>query len=150
MDLLSNGVVLCLIVNKFMPNKCKIVESPVVFRRMENIEMFLRAAKEIGVPDEELFQSVDLVFPDRRNPKQVAICLYSLSRNIKNKYPNAKCKAIGPKLAAQNKRVFSQETLELGDKMLRIQTGSIKGTTQSGLGTGTRQITPKSGNERKI
>jgi len=143
MELLSSGVVLCSLINKFIPKKCNPVDSSVVFRRMENIEIFLKAAKEMGVPDEELFQSVDLAFPDRRNPKQVAICLYSLSRNIKEKFPGSKYRTIGPKLTKQNKRVFTQEQLELGEKMIRLQMGTNQRATQAGLGTGVRQITPE-------
>ncbi|KAI5192575.1 transgelin [Nematocida minor] len=145
MDLLADGLVLCNLINVFIPNKCMAKPSNIVFKRMENIDMFLRACKEIGVLDSELFQTVDLVNEEKRNPKQVAICLYSLSRNLKKKYPKSKFKVIGPKLAEQNKREFSAEQLEMGKKIISVQMGTNKGATQSGHGTGVRQITP--GNE---
>lgn len=145
MDLLSSGVVLCNLVNKFIPNKCRAADSPIVFKRMENIELFLRAAREIGVADQELFQSVDLVYPERRNPKQVCICLYALSRNLKKKFPKSKYRMIGPKLANSYIRNFTEEQLERGSQIISAQMGTNKGATQAGHGSGTRQITPTSG-----
>ncbi|OAG32859.1 hypothetical protein NEIG_01738 [Nematocida sp. ERTm5] len=142
MDLLADGMVLCNLINAFIPNKCKAKQSSIVFKKMENIDMFLRAAKEIGVLDSELFQTVDLVQEDRRNPKQVAICLYSLSRNLKRQFPNSKFKIIGPKLANPNIREFTQEQLDMGKKIISVQMGTNKGANQSGHGTGVRQITP--------
>ncbi|KAI5185815.1 transgelin [Nematocida homosporus] len=143
MELLTSGVVLCNVINKFMPKTCLAKESSIVFKRMENIEMFLKAAKSIGVLDSELFQTVDLVYPDKRNPKQVAICIYSLSRNLKKKFPGSKYKVIGPKLAEKQTRTFSEEQLEMGKRIISVQMGTNKGATQSGLGSGHRQITPE-------
>lgn len=142
MDLLSNGVVLCNIINKFIPKKCNPVNSVVVFKKMENIEMFLKCAREIGVMESELFQTVDLVYEEKRNAKQVAICLYSLSRNLKKKFPKSKYRMIGPKLADPNKRNFTEEQLDMGRRIIRVQMGVNTGATQSGHGTGNRQITP--------
>ncbi|EHY65732.1 transgelin [Nematocida ausubeli] len=142
MDLLADGIVLCDLINAFIPNKCKAKPSSIVFKRMENIDLFLRAAKEIGVLDSELFQTVDLVHEEKRNPKQVAICLYSLSRNLKKRFPNSKFKIIGPKLANPNVREFTPEQLEMGKKIISVQMGTNKGATQAGHGTGVRQITP--------
>jgi transgelin len=142
-SLIEDGVVLCKLINKFIPGKCPYTESPVVFKKMENIESFLRAAKEIGVMDTETFQTCDLVFPEKRNGKQVAICIYSLSRNLKKKFPKMKHKVIGPSLATQNIRNFSEEKLREGEKVISLQMGSNKGATQSGLGAGKRQIVYK-------
>ncbi|KAI5179633.1 transgelin [Nematocida sp. AWRm80] len=143
MDVLENGIILCNIINKFIPNKCSPVKSNLVFRKMENIEIFLKAAREIGVLESELFETIDLIDKEKQNPKQIAICLYSLSRNLKKKFPKSKYKVIGPVLAQQNKRVFTEEQLDMGNKIISIQMGSNKGATQAGLGTGNRQITPK-------
>ncbi|OAG29996.1 hypothetical protein NEDG_01543 [Nematocida displodere] len=142
MDLLGNGIVLCSIINKFIPKKCNPVDSTIVFKKMENVEQFLRAAREIGVLDTELFQTVDLVYLERRNPKQVCICLYSLSRNLKKMFPKSKFRGVGPTLASQNVRQFTQEQLDMGKRVISVQMGTNRGATQSGQGTGTRQITP--------
>lgn len=142
MDLLADGIVLCNLINAFIPKKCNPTKSNIIFKRMENIDIFLKACKEIGVFDTELFQSVDLIDETKRNPKQVEICLYSLSRNLKKMFPKSKFKVIGPKLANPNRRTFTQEQLEMGRRVMSIQTGTNKGATQSGHGTGVRQITP--------
>ncbi|KAH9386911.1 transgelin [Nematocida major] len=142
MDLLADGIVLCNLINAFIPKKCNPKPSNVVFKRMENIDQFLRAAREIGVLDSELFQTVDLVHEEKKNPKQVAICLYSLSRNLKKTFPKSKFKIIGPKLTDPNIREFTAEQLDMGKKIISVQMGTNKGATQSGHGTGVRQITP--------
>lgn len=142
MDFLADGVILCDLVNAFIPNKCIAKKSPIIFKKMENVDIFLRACKEIGVFDSELFRTVDLVDETKRNQKQVEICLYALSRNLKKKFPKSKFKIIGPKLADSNKRLFSKEQLEMGDRIIGIQMGTNKGATQAGHGTGVRQITP--------
>ncbi|KAI5192565.1 transgelin [Nematocida sp. AWRm77] len=142
MNLLESGVVLCNIINKYIPKKCTPIESSIVFKKMENIEMFLKSAREIGVLDSELFQTVDLVYENKRNPKQIAICLYSLSRNLKKQFPKKKYRIIGPKLAEGEQRHFTEEQLEMGQRVLRLQMGNNTGSSQSGHGTGDRQITP--------
>lgn len=139
-SLIEDGVVLCKLINKFIPKRCAYTESPVVFKKMENIESFLQAAKEIGVLDTETFQTCDLVFAEKRNEKQVAICLYSLSRNLKKKFPKTKHKVIGPNLSTQNIRNFSEEKLREGEKIISLQMGTNKGASQSGTGVGKRQI----------
>lgn len=142
LPLIEDGIVLCKIINKVIPNRCRYSESPILFKKMENIEHFLRGAKEIGVLESELFQTIDLCHVDKRNPKQVSICLYSLSRNIKKNFPKLRYKVIGPSLATKNIRNFTDQKLKEGDKIISLQMGSNKGATQSGLGVGKRQIVP--------
>lgn len=141
-SLIEDGVLLCKLINKLVPKKCKYVESSMVFKKMENVESFLRAAREIGVQESEVFQTSDLVFSERRNPKQVCICLYALSRNIKKEFPKLKYKVIGPALATKNVRNFSEEQLRKGEKIISLQMGTNKGATQAGIGIGKRQIAP--------
>lgn len=50
------------------------------FKCMENINAFLEAAKELGVPAQETFQTVDLW--ERQNLNSVVICLQSLGRKV--------------------------------------------------------------------
>lgn len=142
MDLLESGVVLCELINKYLPGKCSPKDSKIVFRKMENIEMFLSVAREVGVRDPELFQPVDLVYPDRRKPKQVAICLYALSRSLRFRYPAIKYKGIGPKQARENPRAFTEEQMEESRRTISLQMGAIKAEPQLTLDSGRRQITP--------
>lgn len=49
---------------------------------MENINVFLEAARDLGVPPQETFQTVDLW--ERQNLNSVVICLQSLGRKVSN------------------------------------------------------------------
>lgn len=49
---------------------------------MENINVFLEAAIDMGVPPQETFQTVDLW--ERQNLNSVVICLQSLGRKVSN------------------------------------------------------------------
>jgi hypothetical protein len=49
---------------------------------MENINVFLEAARILGVPPQETFQTVDLW--ERQNLNSVVICLQSLGRKVSN------------------------------------------------------------------
>lgn len=50
------------------------------FKCMENINAFLDAARQLGVPAQETFQTVDLW--ERQNLNSVVICLQSLGRKV--------------------------------------------------------------------
>lgn len=50
------------------------------FKCMENINAFLEASRDLGVPAQETFQTVDLW--ERQNLNSVVICLQSLGRKV--------------------------------------------------------------------
>jgi len=58
----------------------KINKTSLAFKCMENINAFLEAAKSLGVPPQETFQTVDLW--ERQNLNSVVICLQSLGRKV--------------------------------------------------------------------
>lgn len=58
----------------------KINRTSLAFKCMENINAFLEAAKTLGVPPQETFQTVDLW--ERQNLNSVVICLQSLGRKV--------------------------------------------------------------------
>jgi hypothetical protein len=58
----------------------KINKTSLAFKCMENINAFLDAAKALGVPAQETFQTVDLW--ERQNLNSVVICLQSLGRKV--------------------------------------------------------------------
>lgn len=59
----------------------KINKTSLAFKCMENINAFLEAAKALGVPAQETFQTVDLW--ERQNLNSVVICLQSLGRKVR-------------------------------------------------------------------
>lgn len=77
-DFLRDGTLLCSIMNKLSPNIIpKFHEHPrLAFRQMENIGFFLKACKDYGLADHELFITVDLF--EAGNMKQVLTCLFAL------------------------------------------------------------------------
>lgn len=122
------------------------------FKCMENINAFLEAAKNLGVPAQETFQTVDLW--ERQNLNSVVICLQSLGRkvcyillfyvlfinsltlDIKFKAGNFGKPTIGPKEADKNVRNFSDEQMRAGQGVISLQYGSNKGANQSGINFG--------------
>lgn len=71
------------LVNCIKPGSAKkINQSTMAFKCMENINVFLEAARDLGVPPQETFQTVDLW--ERQNLNSVVICLQSLGRKVSN------------------------------------------------------------------
>ena len=61
-------------------HKYKYKTPTVAFMQMELINAFIDACKELGVPDHEAFQTVDLY--EEQNLHQVVICIQSLGRKV--------------------------------------------------------------------
>jgi len=76
---LRDGTTLCELMNVMQPGIItKMQKSKLAFRCMENINLFLEAAKSFGMPPTELFQTVDLW--EKQNLYSVVFCLESLRR----------------------------------------------------------------------
>ena len=60
----------------------RVRQSKLAFKCMENINSFLVAAKTLGVPAEELFQTIDLW--EKQNLNAVVVCLQALGRKVNN------------------------------------------------------------------
>ncbi|XP_056637601.1 myophilin isoform X2 [Diorhabda sublineata] len=130
-EVLKDGTLLCKLVNNIQPGIVKKINtSTMAFKCMENINAFLEAAKQLGVPPQETFQTVDLW--ERQNLNSVVICIQSLGRKA-DKYGKPH---IGPKEAAKNERIFSEEKLRAGQTIIGLQMGSNKGANQSGINFG--------------
>ena len=68
--------------NKLKPGSVKkITKSGGGFALRENVSQFLTAAKAYGVPDNELFQTVDLF--EKKNISQVTMTLHALGRYVR-------------------------------------------------------------------
>ncbi|CAK9295775.1 unnamed protein product, partial [Gordionus sp. m RMFG-2023] len=117
---LKDGQVLCRIMNKLQPGIIKKINSTGGdFKMMENITNFQKAAREYGLPDLDVFQTVDLW--DRRNISQAQT------------KPGYNYPILGPRLSDENKRNFSNEQMRAGEGIINLQMGSNKGATQKGM-----------------
>ncbi|KAJ1914287.1 Protein kinase of the Mitotic Exit Network [Tieghemiomyces parasiticus] len=78
---LQDGAVLCRVVNSLRPTTIRRVVAPnAPFAKMENINSFLTAARELGVPDSDLFQTVDLY--EGKNMYRVVSAVLGVSRVV--------------------------------------------------------------------
>jgi len=132
-EVLKNGVVLCKLINKISPGAVpKFKQAGPAFLLMENVQSFLKAIQKYGVADEEIFQTPDLF--EARNIPQVTLCIYALARTTQ-KHADYTGPSMGPKMATENKRNFSEEQIRQGrDGQVGLQSGSNKGASQSGHG----------------
>jgi hypothetical protein len=81
--LLKSGVVLCNLVNRLSPGAVKkISESAMPFPQRENVQAFISAVRELGVPDRDNFDTSDLF--EQTGMRQVMTCLRSLGRAAYN------------------------------------------------------------------
>ncbi|KAK9497074.1 hypothetical protein O3M35_004453 [Rhynocoris fuscipes] len=133
-DHIKDGQVLCKLMNKLAPGSCpKINTSGGQFKMMENINAFLKAMTAYGVPDVDLFQTVDLW--EKKDIAQVTTALFALGRQT---YKHAEWPGpyLGPKPADECKREFTEEQLRAGESIIGLQAGSNKGATQAGQNIG--------------
>lgn len=80
-DVLKDGQVLCKLINKMQPGSVpKINSSGGQFKMMENINNFQQAIKNYGVPDLDVFQTVDLW--EKKDIAQVTCTLFALGRAV--------------------------------------------------------------------
>ena len=80
-EALRDGIILCKLMNKLKPGsvpRIKLVGSG--FQLRDNLNQFQIAAREYGLPETDLFQSVDLY--DRHNIAQVTMTIYALGRHV--------------------------------------------------------------------
>ena len=132
-DALKDGIILCKLMNKLKPGSCaKFTTKGTGFALRENVSIFCNAARGYGVPDNELFQTVDLF--EKKNIAQVTLAIHALGRYAqKNGYNGP---ALGIKLADANKREFTEEQLRAGEAVIGLQAGYNKGASQSGQSFG--------------
>jgi len=142
-DVLKDGQVLCQLMNKLKPGSVpKINSSGGQFKLMENINNFLKAMKDYGVPDVDIFQTVDLW--EKKDIGQVTTSLFALGRTT-YRHTEWNGPYLGPKPADECKRDFTEEQLRAGESIIGLQAGSNKGATQAGqnLGAGRKILLGK-------
>uniref|UniRef100_A0A336MU40 Transgelin n=1 Tax=Culicoides sonorensis TaxID=179676 RepID=A0A336MU40_CULSO len=142
-DVLRDGQVLCRLINKLQPGSVnKINSTGGQFKMMENINNFQKAIKDYGVPDLDVFQTVDLY--EKKDIASVTCCLFALGRAC-YKHSEFPGPYLGPKPADECKRDFSEEQLKAGQTMIGLQAGTNKGASQAGqnMGAGRKIILGK-------
>jgi hypothetical protein len=75
---------------------------------MENIQNFLLGCSSLGVPKEDLFQTVDLF--ENKNMNQVLLTIESLGR-ISRRVEGYTGPSLGPKLADKHSVNFTEDQL---------------------------------------
>ena len=81
---LRNGQVLCKAANAIYPGLIpSIHETDEPFKQMENISMFLRACRSLGVPEHDVFTTVDLF--EGKRIRTVQICVFRLAECAKGR-----------------------------------------------------------------
>lgn len=82
-DSLKDGRILCNLINRIRPGTVKKVESSSMpFKQMENISNFLKGCRTLGIPEHDLFETVDLY--EQKDMGVVVICLCTLGRMSKS------------------------------------------------------------------
>ncbi len=134
-EFLKDGSVLCELVNTVWgPQTIKIKESKMAFFQMENIEKFLTFIKSQGLPQDELFQTIDLY--ESKDPYQVILTIQSLSRLINKQFGN-QYPFIGPAIATRHER----PKVPPKPKKFSANSGATWSTTEYGYMNGSNQKT---------
>lgn len=98
-EVLKDGIILCKLIQKLMPGSVpKINTSGGQFKFMENINHFQTACRRYGVPDVDVFQTVDLY--EKRNIPAVTQCIMALGRTC-YLHPEFKGPFLGPKVSLE-------------------------------------------------
>lgn len=141
---LHDGIFLCRLMNKLKPGcipEGKISSSKLAFKQMENINIFLNAMKNYGVPMHDSFQTIDLfeAAEGAGNIVQVIDAIHALGRAAQKQ--GFRGPTLGAKVADAAPRQFSEETLKAGQNVIGLQAGFAQGANQSGVNFGnTRHI----------
>ncbi|ODQ64563.1 hypothetical protein NADFUDRAFT_83523 [Nadsonia fulvescens var. elongata DSM 6958] len=127
-DILRDGVYLCKLASIIFPGDVKYKKSAMPFVQMENIQTFLTVAKTLGIPSQELFQTIDLY--ESQDSAQVLLTLMSFSRYAHEKIPSVP--SLGPKLSTPTKprsHAFANAGADI-PAWNTIQYGYMKGASQ--------------------
>ena len=118
---LKSGASLCKLINAIKPATIKkISTSALKFSQMDNITAFLRAAKALGVPERDLFDTIDL--HEEKDLVAVVQTVHALGRTVQTAMPDSALPVLGPRLATANRRSFTEAQLRAGLNEMTFQT----------------------------
>lgn len=138
-DALKDGILLCKLMNRLQPGIVqKINLSGGDYKMMDNLSQFHKACVRYGVPDVDLFQTVDLW--EKKNIVAVTTTIFAIGRTA-YRHPEWPGPWLGPRPAEENRREWTEEQLRAGEAVIGLQAGSNRGATQAGQNFGaTRKI----------
>lgn len=135
---LKNGMILSKLVNSLYSEGSKPVKVPenppsMVFKQMEQVAQFLKAAEDYGVTKTDMFQTVDLFEgKDMAAVQRTLMALGSLAVTKNDGHyrgdPNWFMKK-----AQEHKREFTDSQLQEGKHVIGLQMGSNRGASQAGM-----------------
>ena len=147
---LRSGAVLCRVLNGVAPGSIRrIATSSMPFKQMENISLFLRGIKSLGVHESDCFDTNDLF--KGQDIGKVIQCVHSLGAVVRKRCKDYDGPQLGVKLADANVREFTDEQkaearaatskLTAGSAATMERSGVIKtgvcfGNDQGGAGDG--------------
>jgi len=137
---LCSGQLLCRVINTLQPGSVKSIStSESSFKEMENINKFTEACRKYGVPDHDLFQTVDLY--ERKDLNAVVGTIFALGRTA-HTHPEWKGPLLGPAPATASTREWTEDELRASSNVIGLQAGSNKGASQAGdnYGAGRKPI----------
>lgn len=77
-DALKSGVILCETINKLKPGTIKKVETyNAPFKHMGNIDNFIKVARALGIPEEDLFKAEDLYYGNNLPKVTLTLLLFA-------------------------------------------------------------------------
>lgn len=106
---LKDGVLLCKLANAIKPGTIRKINenTKLAFKLMDNITNFVRACKALGVPEHDVFDTIDLW--EEKDVGLVVQTIHALGRTIQVTVPEYNGPILGPKLAQKNERAFTED-----------------------------------------
>lgn len=139
---LRDGCVLCRLFNEIeddlsnkIPSKhCK--PTTILFKQLENIDMFIKACKSYGLSECDCFVTLDL--HELNDLAQVLTTVFALDRKAHKKGWDGPY--LSPKEADENKREFSEDQMRASAGLMPLQSAFPAGASQKGMtAPGTRR-----------
>ena len=110
-EYLKDGTALCELANAVEPGAIpKINRSALAFKQMENISLFIRGIKKLGVHDSDCIDTNDLY--KGQDIGKVVQCVHSLGSVVQKRCKDYAGPQLGVKLADANKREFTEDQLK--------------------------------------